>query len=108
MPAADRERFQTIQPGGRREPLIYDPNGYFVVTIDRAEQKIVLRHYRPENAPAHEMRGRVAGAMLLGLLRENLISQLSHSGYLGAELAKAETALRFGLAYEQDQPLRAR
>ena len=26
--------------------------------------------------------------------------------YLGAELAKAETALRLGLRYEQDQPLR--
>jgi hypothetical protein len=37
-----------------------------------------------------------------------LISQLSHAGYLGAELAKAESALRLGLGiyYEQDRPLR--
>ncbi len=34
--------------------------------------------------------------MVLGLIRENLISQLSHAGYLGAELAKAEAALRLG------------
>jgi hypothetical protein len=30
------------------------------------------------------------------------------AGYLGAELAKAETAMRLGLRYEQDRPLRAR
>jgi tetrahydromethanopterin S-methyltransferase subunit A len=44
--------------------------------------------------------------MFLGLLREDLVSQLSHAGYLGAELAKAEAALCLGLCYEQDQPLR--
>jgi len=44
--------------------------------------------------------------MLLGLVRENLVSQLSHAGYLGAELAKAEAAILLDLRYEQDQPLR--
>src|SRR5690348_12506171 len=46
--------------------------------------------------------------MLLGLLREGLVSQLSHAGYLGGELAKAEAALRLGsdVRYEQDRPLR--
>jgi hypothetical protein len=43
--------------------------------------------------------------MLLGLLREGLISQLSHAGYLGAELAKAEAALHLDLRYRQDRPL---
>jgi transposase len=33
--------------------------------------------------------------------------ELSHAGYLGAELAKAEAALRLDLRYEQDQPLRS-
>jgi hypothetical protein len=45
--------------------------------------------------------------MLLGLIRERLVSQLSHAGYLGAELAKAESALRLGLRYAQDRPLRS-
>ncbi len=99
-------RFVTIRPGGRREPLAYDPQGFFVISLDRKAGRIVLRHYLPDNTPAHEMRGRSAEAMLLGLLRENLISQMSHAGYLGGELAKAETALRLGLPYRQDQPLR--
>ena len=67
---------------------------------------IIVRHYLPDNTPAHIMRGRNSEAVLLGLLREDLISQMSHAGYLGAELIKAETALRLGLHYEQDQPLR--
>ena len=98
--------FQTLQPGGRREALARDPNGFFVVTIDRVRSEILVQHYRADHAPGHEMRGRSAEAMLLGLLRADLITQLSHAGYLGAELAKAETALRLGLAYEQDRPLR--
>jgi len=99
--------FVTIAPGGRREPLQYDPKGYFVITLDRPVEQIVVRHYRPDHRPAHEMRGRNASSILLGLIREKLISQLSHAGYLGAELAKADAALRLGLRYAQDRPLRS-
>jgi tetrahydromethanopterin S-methyltransferase subunit A len=101
--------FTEIRPGGRgRDPLGYDPAGYFVISLDRQEAKIVMEHYRADHAPAHRMRGTGAEAMLAGLLREGLVSQLSHASYLGAELAKAETATRLGLRYEQDKPLRAR
>lgn len=101
------ERFAAIRPGGQREPLQYDPKGYFVITLDRAAEQIVLRHYLPDHTPAHEMQGRSAGPMLLGLLREGLVSQLSHAGYLGEELAKAQVALQLGLRYDQDRPLRS-
>jgi tetrahydromethanopterin S-methyltransferase subunit A len=99
--------FRPIRPGGRREPLQYDPKGYFVISLDRDEEQIVLRHYLPDHTAAHEMRGRVAESMLLGLLREGLVSQLSHAAYLGAELAKAEAALHLELRYRQDRPLQA-
>lgn len=100
--------FAPISPGGQREPLIYDPKGYFVITLDRSMGQIILRHYLTDHTPAHEMRGRTAESMLLGLIREGLVSQLSHAGYLGAELAKAEAALRLGarVRYEQDRVLR--
>ena len=106
--AAPEERFTPIRPGGVREPLQYDPKGYFVITLDRENEQMVLRHYLPDHTPAHEMRGRSAGPMLLGLLREGLVSQLSHAGYLGEELAKAQAALGLGLRYDQDRPLRPR
>jgi tetrahydromethanopterin S-methyltransferase subunit A len=100
------EQFTLIRPGGIREPLQYDPKGYFVITLDREQEQIINRHYLPDHTPAHEMRGRTAGSMLLGLLREGLVTQLSHAGYLGEELAKAEAAMRFDLRYDQDRPLR--
>lgn len=107
--AAEARQFTEIKPGGRRrDPLGYDPAGYFVISLDRQEGKIVAEHYRADHAPAHRMRGTSAQAMLAGLLREGLVSQPGHAGYLGAELAKAETAMRLGLRYEQDKPLRAR
>jgi tetrahydromethanopterin S-methyltransferase subunit A len=100
-----QERFIQLRPGGKRQPLSYDPKGFFIVTVDRAKHEIVVRHYLADQTPAHEMRGRSAESLVLGLLREDLISQLSHAGYLGSELAKAEAALRFGWQYEQDRPL---
>jgi tetrahydromethanopterin S-methyltransferase subunit A len=107
VPQAD-EQFTLIRPGGTREPLQYDPKGYFVITLDREQEQISIRHYLPNHTPAHEMRGRTAGPMVLGLLREGLVTQLSHAGYLGEELAKAEAALRLDLRYDQDRPLRHR
>jgi tetrahydromethanopterin S-methyltransferase subunit A len=106
--ASLEEQFIPIRPGGQREPLQYDPKGYFVITVDQEEEQILLRHYLPDHTPAHEMRGRMAGSMLLGLLREGLVTQLSHAGYLGEELAKAQAALHLGLRYDQDRPLRPR
>jgi tetrahydromethanopterin S-methyltransferase subunit A len=103
-----QEEFVSIRPGGQREPLLYDPKGYFVITIEPEQKEILLRHYLPNHTPAHEMRGRGATSMLLGLLRDGLVTQLSHAGYLGEELAKAQTALQFGLRYDQDRPLRPR
>lgn len=103
-----QEEFVSTRPGGQREPLIYDPKGYFVITIEPDQGEILLRHYLPDHTPAHEMRGRGATSMLLGLLRDELVTQLSHAGYLGEELAKAQTALQFGLRYDQDRPLRPR
>jgi tetrahydromethanopterin S-methyltransferase subunit A len=102
------ESFVIIRPGGQREPLIYDPKGYFVISVEPEKEEIVIRHYLPDHTPAHEMRGRGATSILLGLIRDGLVTQLSHAGYLGEELAKAQTALQFGLRYDQDRPLRQR
>jgi tetrahydromethanopterin S-methyltransferase subunit A len=100
--------FKPIRLGGHRQSLAYDPKGFFVITVDRTTGNILVHHYLPDNTPAHVVQGRYGESILLALLREELISQKSHAGYLGAELAKAETALRLDFPYEQDQPLRLR
>jgi len=98
--------FVQISPVGRRRTLETAGRGFVVIAVDRDEHRIVLRHYGPDLEPLHEMRGSRAESMLLGLLGAGVVAELDHAGYLGAELAKAETALRLGLHYEQDLPLR--
>ena len=104
--ASTRALFTPIRLGGTRTPLTYDPKGFFVITAERAAKEIVVRHYLTDNTPAHEARGRNPESLFLALIREGLVSQLSHAAYLGAELAKAEASLRLGARYTQDRPLR--
>jgi len=40
------------------------------------------------------------------VLRDMLLSELGAAADLGRQLAKAETAVKLGLVFEQDQPLR--
>ena len=109
LPAPHRVRrpvFHDLRPVGRREPIATAGEGFFVISVNRRPKEVVLEHYHPDLRPAHRLRGRRAESLLLGILGAGLVRSAGHAGYLGAELAKAETALRLGLIYEQDRPLR--
>lgn len=101
------EGFLKLIPGGKRIPLDYDESGFFVITADADKNQIVVRHYHKDNKPGYIIRGHSAESILIAVLEKDLLSEMSHAGYLGAELAKAETAIRLKLIYEQDQPLRS-
>lgn len=103
---AEGAGFKRLRSGGRRPDGESDPAGFFVIVVDPAAGEIVLRHYLPDRSPGHEVRSRSGEAIFRALLREGLVTRLDHAGYVGAELAKAEAALRLGRAYEQDRPLR--
>jgi hypothetical protein len=105
-PLRGSRRFATLRPGGRREPVARAGGGFFVIFIDRRNRHVVVEHYLPDLRAGHQMRGVRAESMLLGLIGAGVVDSLSHAGYLGMELVKAETALRLGLDYEQDTPLR--
>jgi tetrahydromethanopterin S-methyltransferase subunit A len=65
--AAPTGGFTEIRPGGRRrDPLGYDPAGYFVISLDRQNAKLVAEHYRADHTPAHRMRGNGAETILAG------------------------------------------
>ncbi|MEU5418547.1 phosphopantetheine-binding protein [Streptomyces sp. NPDC001407] len=98
--------FGRLHPVGRRRSLDAGIGGFVLISVDREHRRILLRHYTSDVRPRHEMWGTRGEAMLLGLLEAGVIEDPAHAGYLGAELAKAETALRLGLHYEQDLPLR--
>lgn len=100
-------RVITLKPGGPRRPLATSGGGEFVITIDRESRALVLRHHGSDPRICHEMRSHSAEALVLGVIGHRLISpqELSHAAYLGAELAKAEVALRETRPYVQDRPL---
>ena len=103
---SDQDEFTILKPGGKRIPLDYDHKGFFVITTDSEKKQITVKHYFKDNKPGYLIQGHSAEAILLSLLQNELVSQLSHAGYLGAELSKAETALKLNLKYKQDQSLK--
>jgi tetrahydromethanopterin S-methyltransferase subunit A len=82
-----------------------DPLGMFLVGIRREPGEIIVDHYSADRRYLGAVTGANAEAICHTLVREGLISELSHGAYLGRETAKAEEALRSGMEYEQDRPL---
>ncbi len=85
-----------------------DPRGYFVITIEGKE--IILKHYSPENQFLQEFRQnglieKAAIKMYNKLISAEAISEVSHAFDLGAELQKAEIAVKNNLKYIQDKEL---
>jgi len=80
---------------GRRWEM--DPAGSFRIGV--AMGKIVVRH------DAVTLVGESARDLLWEIVDRGLVTRLDHAGYLGRELERAETALRLGRSYSQDEPL---
>lgn len=103
--AASQPDLVTLPAGGRRSPIATAGHGFFVVSIDREARVIVLRQYNEDLRSGYEMRSHRAEALLHGAVAHGLVVELTHAGYLGGELAKAEAALGFGIDYVQDRRL---
>jgi dihydropteroate synthase-like protein len=84
-----------IEGVGRR--WVMDPAGSFRIGV--AKGKIVVRH------DSVTLLGRSALELLAEIVDRGLVTRLDHAGYLGRELERAETALRLGRSYFQDEPL---
>lgn len=97
--------FTSMKPIGKRIPLDYDENGFFVITINSARNEIIVKHYYKDNRPGFIIKSHSSDAILRAIIDNNLISQMSHAAYLGAELTKAKIALKHKLIYIQDQSL---
>jgi len=89
---------------------IYDPRSYYIVAVEKNE--IVLTFMSPDGltqlAQFREdgKKPKVARDLCAIALRDMLISELGAAADLGRQLAKAETAVKLGLKFEQDQPLK--
>jgi dihydropteroate synthase-like protein len=76
--------------------ITYDPKGNFRIGIADGEIIAIIN--------GRAIHGRRWVDVFHTILQEGDVSLLDHAAYLGAELFKAELALRFGRSFEQDGP----
>lgn len=91
-----------------RREWVHDPEGFFVILLDRGAGAIVCEHYTKDSVHDESIRGSRAADVANTAVRRGLLSRLDHAAYLGRELAKAESALALNLPYTQDEALDAR
>lgn len=82
-----------------------DPLGYWLILPKPEENAIVCEQYDYQYKLQQVIRGQSAETICATITRLNLVSRMQHAAYLGREIAKAETALKHGLKYVQDDPL---
>lgn len=78
-----------------------DPRGNYSIAVK--DRKITVSHLHPDtNREMDKIEGKGAGEICLKLAERGEINT-AHAIYLGAELARAENALKSNLDYEQDR-----
>ncbi len=81
------------------DKFVLDRAGSFKINI--VEDKIIIVHYKKTKANI-AIRGNSAKTIYEELVKQGLVTRIEHAAYLGAELQKAEIALRTGKQYTQD------
>jgi len=76
--------------------IVYDPCGNFRIGIE-GDEIVAVIHGRA-------YRGKSWAGVFHAIEERGDVSRLDHAAYLGAELYKAELAIRFGRSFEQDGP----
>jgi hypothetical protein len=90
---------------GRKEWRL-DPKGFFTIKPFPDDELIRARYYNAKHELVCTLEGKTAEEIYNTIVKEEMISLLSHAAYLGSELQKAELALKNNLAYVQDEPLK--
>jgi hypothetical protein len=76
-----------------KHSLREDPNGYFVVSVDRQQGRIVAEH-RFGGVLVKRYSGERAGALANEIAGDMAVSHVSHALWLGRELERGEAILR--------------
>ena len=83
--------------------LRLDPQGYFVVMIQKGKNPLYVEHYSNDGRLEHIVEGKDAATVCSTIVEMGLVSQLDHAAYLGRELAKAQLSLSTQMKYVQDK-----
>ena len=79
-----------------------DKSGYFVIIPQREKGIITVEHYSYNNKLLRMIEGKDVRSIYSTIIENGWVSQLSHSAYLGKELAKAELSIKLGFKYVQE------
>ena len=82
-----------------------DPDGYFLIKIDKENKKIVAGFCKEDNEIFVKIIGNKPADIYHEALKKGLIKKADHAAYLGRECQKAYTALQLGIDYIQDEEL---
>jgi len=82
-----------------------DPLGYFTIKPFYNEQIIRVRFYNNRHQRLMLIEGSKAIDIYNTICRLDIVSKMEHAAYLGAELQKAEIAMKKHLPYVQDEDL---
>lgn len=83
-----------------------DPRGNWLIEVDRENKLITAKLFNLDMSVQLAMfHGRTAEEVAYQIGDWELIPMTSHAEIIGIELAKAEIALKMGLAFRQDRPL---
>ncbi len=99
-----------IKADGFEQRWILDPQGYFLIRINRFEECLEVGHCSTSNQLVHVIKGRTPESIMYKIIDQGYLSLLDHAAYLGKELQKAYLVLKYGpkygFVYEQDAELR--
>ena len=84
---------------------VMDEKGFFTIKPFPDEGLIRVRYYNEKHQLTLVVEGKTAIEIYNTIVREKLISRLDHAADIGAELMKAEIAMKLGIDYVQDSPL---
>ena len=108
-PVATRRALRVVEPieatHDKYREWDMDPLGYWLIIPKPDEGVIVCEQYDYQHTLQQVIRGQSAETICATITRLNLVSRMQHAAYLGRETTKAETALKYGLKYVQDDPL---
>jgi tetrahydromethanopterin S-methyltransferase subunit A len=104
-PTPEPDAVRIVATRDPTDAWLYDPVGYFLVFVDRARGVLRAEQYSQEHRRLRIVEGATAEEICHTIVRLGQVTVLAHAAYLGRELAKAESALKLGLDYEQDRLL---
>ena len=98
------EKPEEIDATGIERPWRLDPKGYFLIKVNEELGKIEVAFCDlKENKVRKIIRGNTPEEIYTIMLKEELITMLDHAADMGAQLARAQIALKEGKKYTQDK-----